>query len=210
MRILLFTDSLSLPRHQPEHCDHNSTWPELLRKEGHEVCLSAIGGATIKTLFKQTFYFKNTNYFDVIIVQCGIVDCAPRFVKNWELKILQRLPLLGRPLLRLLNKNHIRRIRKITYTRPKEFEHYLDSFVAEFSCPVWFVPILPARPAYEQELPGIQRNIEQFNQLISKNTSLSLDSFPPEGLMSDHHHLNELGHAFLKDLIIQKIKNELS
>jgi hypothetical protein len=209
MKGLLFTDSLSLPRTSPAVCEHDNTWPELMRKEGVEICLSASGGGTIRTLHKQTFYFKESTYFDVVIIQCGIVDCAPRFAKQWELKVLQSIPVAGKFFLRLLNRSWVRKIRNISYTKPTQFEHYLNAFESSFNCPVWFIPIIPASTAYEHELPGIQARIARYNALIMKHKHIDLSDFPAEGIMSDHHHLNAIGHAHIAGKIIDKIRHEL-
>lgn len=206
MKLLLFTDSLSLPRQTPESCEHKNTWPERLRVAGHEVCLSAIGGATIKTLEKQLFYFQNTTYFDAVIVQSGIVDCAPRFVKAWELKLLKSIPLLGKGLLSLLNRNSVRKLRGLTYTKTKTFDQSLSHFETAFKVPTLFIEIMPPNAAYEAQLPGISKNIQIFNSIISKrNHHISMVNFPQDGLMSDHHHLNEKGHAHLAEVVLQKL-----
>ncbi len=210
MRILIFTDSLSLPRSTPEVCHHNDTWPERLRKLGHEVCLSAIGGATIKTLFKQSFYFGNTGYFDLVIIQSGIVDCAPRFARQWEVKLLQSAPVFGKVLLKALNTNFIRGLRNITYTKPNTFKQFVDKFDASYTCPVWYIPILPASPAYEQRLPGVSKNIERFNQLLPAERIIDIKELTSNDLMSDFHHLNSKGHQVITKAIIQKIGNEVS
>jgi len=210
MRILIFTDSLSLPRSTPEVCHHSDTWPERLRKLGHEVCLSAIGGATINTLFKQTFYFGNTGYFDLVIIQSGIVDCAPRFARQWEVKLLQATPVFGKLMLSALNTNFIRGLRNITYTNPNAFKQFINKFDASYACPVWYIPILPASPAYEQRLPGVTKNITQFNQLLPAARMIEISKLTSNDLMSDFHHLNSTGHEVITNAIIQKIGDELS
>ena len=210
MKLLLFTDSLSLPRTEPEVCLHRDTWPELLRQQGHEVCLSAIGGATIKELYRQTFYYKKTTYFDAVIVQSGIVDCAPRFARRWEIKLLQQLPLIGKKVLQSLNNTRVRRIRKLTYTTPKTFDRYLSLFASHFSCPVYFLSIAPVLDAYEMQLPGIRDQVQRFNGLIENYPSIDLSDLPADGLMSDFHHLNTKGHRFLVEKITKQLSHGLS
>ncbi len=210
MRILIFTDSLSLPRSTPEICHHTDTWPERLQKLGHEVCLSAIGGATIKTLFKQSFYFGNAGYFDLVIIQSGIVDCAPRFARQLEVKLLQATPILGKLILNALNTNFIRGIRNITYTKPNTFKPFVDKFDTSYACPVCYIPILPASPAYEQRLSGVSKNIARFNQLFPAERIIDIKELTLNDLLSDFHHLNSNGHQVIMNAIIQKIGNELS
>ncbi len=205
-KLLIFTDSLSLPRTSPEVVTHRETWPEMLRTEGHEICLSAIGGATLKDLQKQLFYFQNDAYFDAVFVQSGIVDCAPRFVKKWELKILQSIPFLGRKILSCLNKNWVRQARNITYHSPRKFSQSVRTFEDAFSCPVVFLGILPATEAYENTLPGITKNIDTYNQILSSAKHfVSLNSIAADCIMSDHHHLNQKGHHFVKEKVCEKL-----
>jgi hypothetical protein len=210
MKILILPDSLSLPRSTPEICHHTDKWPERLRKLGHEVCLSAIGGATIKTLFKQTFYFGNTGYFDLVIIQSGIVDCAPPFARQREVKLLKATPVLGKTLHNALNTNFIRGIRDITYTIPNTFKEFVDKFDASYTCPVWYIPVLPASPAYEQRLPGVSKNIERFNQLLPAERIIDIKELTSNDLMSNFHHLYSKGNQVITNAIIQKIGNEAS
>ncbi|MBM3163982.1 MAG: SGNH/GDSL hydrolase family protein [Bacteroidetes bacterium] len=204
MRILVFSDSLSLPRSQPETCLHEQTWPELLRKQGHEVCLSAIGGATVQDLLKQTFYFQDRRYFDLVVVQCGIVDCAPRFAKRWELKILQALGKVGKCVIRLLNRKSVRNLRKLTYTSEKAFCDGIQRLENAFDAPVVFVEILPATSSYETQLPGVTKNIEAFNAILRSHRHISMKDIPETGIMSDHHHLSSEGHAYLVKNILNQ------
>lgn len=205
MRILVFSDSLSLPRSQPETCLHEQTWPELLRKKGYEVCLSAIGGATVKDLLKQTFYFQDRRYFDLVVVQCGIVDCAPRFAKRWELKILQSLGKFGSWGMKLLNRKSIRNLRKLTYTSEKNYREGIQRLENAFDTPVVFVEILPASSSYETQLPGVSKNIEVFNTILRSRRHISMKDIPTNGIMSDHHHLSAEGHAYLADRILNQL-----
>jgi hypothetical protein len=205
MRILVFSDSLSLPRQTPEVCLHFETWPELLRARGHEVCLCAQGGATVRDLTKQLFYFQDSAYFDAVIVQCGIVDSAPRFARRWEVKVLQKMGGIGRKIMSMINTSSVRKFRKITYTTPKDFQQFLVKWVKSFACPVIFVEILPVSAAYEQQLPGVLYNVEKFNTLLRAHAHISMRDMPDHCIMSDHHHLNKEGHAYLAARILEKI-----
>lgn len=69
---------------------------------------------------------------------------------------------------------------------------------------VFFIAIVPALSAYEKELPRISQNIQNYNHILQKNSSnyISLDELPNDGIMSDYHHINKIGHKF----IFNKIK----
>ena len=207
-RVLLLTDSVSLPREKPEHTKYRDTWPELLRKAGHEVIQCSIGGATSGDLLKQCFFYNGECFdVDVVIVQCGIVDCAPRFLTKIELKIFQSIPIIGKRIIRLMNKNWIRKIRKITYTKKAKYLQNIKSIENSFkNSAVYFLTIAPAHKEYETILNGVTKNILDYNELLVKNVkSIDINGVEKEGIMSDFHHLNEKGHLFICERIINQL-----
>lgn len=209
LQLLVLTDSVSLPREHPEHTYYKNSWPELLRKEGHNVIQCSIGGATITDLVKQCFYYNEKCFeIDVVLVQCGIVDCAPRFLKRSELKLLQSLPVVGKKLITALNKNWVRKLRKITYTPSKKYIEGVKAIQTAFkNSNVLFLEIAPAHQNYEKALTGITKNIHLYNALLAANSStIKLDGVEKEGMMSDYHHFNEAGHRF----VFNQIKKALN
>ena len=201
-RILLLTDSLSLPRSKPEICTLEQTYPELLRSANYIVCTVAIGGARSTDLLKQIFYFEGMT-FDYIFIQSGIVDCTPRFLTQIELKILRSIPWIGNRIIGLLNKNWIRNFRAITYTPPKKYAHNIQKFIAGFpKQKVFFIGILPANITYEQVVKNVTKRINQYNSILSNTGNyISMKNIPSAGIMSDHHHLTPLGHAYIFETI---------
>lgn len=206
--ILLFTDSLSLPRTSPETCTFDKTWPELLRKNGYSVCQIAIGGATSTELLKQTFYFQSPkSEFDYVIIQSGIVDCTPRFAGKNELKLIKSIPVLGKYLLQGMNKQWVRNLRHITYVKPSKFKKNMQQFIDLFpTSSILFLSILPANSDYEKKVHGISKRLNEYNTLLSETGKyINLDAIPREGIMSDFHHLNEKGHAYVLQSILHKL-----
>ncbi len=67
-KILVITDSLGLPRKDPEECLYENTWPILLKKNGFIIHQVSIGGATIDQLYRQVAYHKLFNP-DIVIIQ---------------------------------------------------------------------------------------------------------------------------------------------
>lgn len=201
-RILLLTDSLSLPRSKPEFCSLDKTYPELLRRANNFVCNIAIGGASSTDLVKQIFYFEGMT-FDYIFIQSGIVDCTPRFLKRTELKVLRSIPIIGNNIIGILNKKWIRNIRTITYTTPKKYKENIQKFIDGFpNQKVYFIGILPGNIAYEQSVKNITKRINQYNSILKNSGNyISMENIPNEGIMSDHHHLTEVGHAYIFETI---------
>jgi len=204
-KILIFTDSLGLPRAYPEVTLFEETWPELFRRnypqlELHKVCL---GGATTKEILGQIDYHKLFNP-DLVIVQVGIVDCAPRFLTRKELLFMRLLP-FSKYILKSLNNKNVKRIRGVTYTSKKQFKSNIEKINKSFDCKVVFIGILPASFHYENQLPGVIKNITDYNHLLSQYEFLDTNGFPQEGIMSDYHHLNPLGNQILFESLKTKL-----
>lgn len=202
MIVLILTDSLSLPR-QYENIivEYQNTYPFLLRKEFESIDFIhiGIGGATIKTLLDQCNYQKYSNP-DLVILQCGIVDCAPRAFNIYERKITEKLNLIKflKPYTSILRK-----YRKIQYTKPNNYKKHLISISNMFSkSKVVALEILPASKAYEKKVPGISSEIKRYNEIQREIiTTINNDDFNQNGLLPDLFHLNKDGHH----LIFKKI-----
>ena len=92
IKILVFSDSLGLPRNTPQAVNWEETWVQLLSKI-YCVEYCAIGGAKVSDLSRQISYYKIFNP-DIVIVQSGIVDCAPRALTEFEKQIIERFAIL--------------------------------------------------------------------------------------------------------------------
>src|SRR5687768_9305673 len=112
-RCLILTDSLGLPREEPEVLNYEDTWPYLIRKyHSLEVIQASIGAATSTDLMTQVFYYKNTRP-DIVLVQCGIVDLTPRAFLPYELSLFKKFRVSKFMLNRITkNKNLVKRIRR--------------------------------------------------------------------------------------------------
>lgn len=207
--ILVLGDSLALPRLTPDFCPYDSTWPELLRKDGHRVIQVSIGGATSHDLNAQagTYYKLETMPIDLVIIQSGIVDCAPRFAHKFELKIYQSIPLIGKGIISMLNRNWVRKLRNITYMKPKKYRQNIQKMIRQYHPkPVFLLGILPALSGYEKQLPGISKNTAIYNAILKSNPNfIDLQGMPENGIMSDFHHLNAVGHAFIYEQLTKVI-----
>jgi lysophospholipase L1-like esterase len=204
VRILILSDSLPLPRVKPESCFYEDTWPELIRQANiiHQV---SIGGATSSDLYRQCPYHVSFNP-DVVIIQVGIVDCSPRFLTKTEQEVIKKIPVLGKELIRLMNKRWIRRTRSLTYTRIQLFKNNIQSMIQYFKnsrCIV--IGILPSNSQYEHQLPGATKNINLYNKVLEEvgASFISLKDIPKHGVMTDHHHLNSVGHKYISDEILR-------
>jgi lysophospholipase L1-like esterase len=211
-KILILADSPSLPRLHPEICEYEDTWPYLLKMDFlvHQV---SIGGATISDLVRQMEYHKMVKP-DFIILQCGIVDCAPRALSLFELELVKRIWGLRSILLPFIKRNNkwIRKVRKATNTDPFLFKKELTKLLALNSKTKFLgVGILQANSEYEEIVPGISVHVAQYNKILvdalGKNF-ISLDQLDRSGIMSDHIHLNKAGQLAVFNKIASFLKSE--
>lgn len=209
MKILILTDSLALPRNNPENCAFEDTWPILLRKNHREIHQVSIGAATSSILLKQVTYQKIFNP-NVVILQVGIVDCAPRFMTNRELNFTDALGVLGKSIRYLFNQKWIRKIRNISYVKENDFKNNIIELQKKIECPIIAIGILPASVEYEKILPGVTKKIQLYNSILEQNFKYFVNSdeiLDLNGIMTDHHHLNKRGHYFLSQRIEQLLQN---
>ncbi len=210
-RIVLFTDSLALPRKVPEMTSIEDTYPYLLKKN-FDVYQFSKGGCLISELLEQTFYYSQYRP-DYVILQCGIVDCAPRAF-SWSEESFLRLTRIGRLLRKAISititTKRIRNFRRKSWTELKSFECLCNAFVNQFDgIPVYALSILPATSEYELQVPGISKKIKEYNIVLSRvfgDRLIDLSGIPVEGIMSDHHHLTQEGHIYVYESIMDKLK----
>ena len=208
-RLLVLGDSLSLPRLQPEFCGFEDTWPNLLKQQYliHQVSL---GGGTISDLFRQVEYHKAFSP-DIVVLQSGIVDCAPRALGIFELEFISKIWGLRAVLLPLVKKysRSLRRLRNKTYTSPKIFSRKLNQIKAAFpNSQLVVISILPPCPEYEKIVPGVSNRIKQYNAIlheVSSENFISLDGIGRKLIMSDFIHLNRGGQLFVYEKIMARL-----
>jgi len=161
----------------------------------YEFIHQGYGGATIRELLQHTSYFERTLDPVLVIMQSGVVDCAPRALTRIEQHAVANLPILKRLLVPLVKRYGplLRRFRKITYTSPGNFAKYVDDFEKRFDNVVW-LGIVPSTPEWEKRVIGIGRQIELFNAILARHRFIPTDNLDEQDMMSDHHHPNASGH----------------
>lgn len=213
-RIVLFTDSLAMPREEPEVTFYEDTYPSLL-KNNYEVFQFSKGGGLMNEFVEQTFYYNQYNP-DIIILQIGIVDCGPRAFSKLEEDFFKSNRLF-RFIRRIISKTglskKIRNIRRLSWTSSKAYRRGCEFFITKFpNSKVFALSIVPTSSEYEKQVPGISKKIENYNKILKdvfKQNLINLDSIPAEGIMSDHHHLTKVGHQYVYEKIIEKIHDNI-
>jgi acyl-CoA thioesterase I len=235
--VRVYGDSLGMPRISAGVPFYRS-YSELLRAALDElfptqkVCVynRSRGGFSILTFWDD--YRQDSIYFGslggILVLQLGIVDCAPRPVPERVRRIIARLPLpLRDAVVRFLHHNRARLLRSGLSWRlvnPKRFAatycDWLRAATQEFDR-IYVLNIAPTIPKMEAHSPGLTASIELYNQIIADtvdqvgNQKIVLVDVhsgilkSPGGIASlitqdDGHHITSEGHRLYARMIAEK------
>ena len=211
-KVLVITDSLGFPRDTPELVRYDETWIAILKRRFNSIDFihCGRGGATIRELFQHSFYYHTTLQPALVLIQSGIVDCAPRALTVIEQQVIQRLPIVGAYLSSLARRYapYLRRRRRISFTSPPAFEDYIGDFEKAFESIYW-IGILPADDDYEKKINGITEAIGKYNAKLRERCFIPTDDFDRGDIMSDFHHLSVAGHQRLAVKIAEVINRKM-
>ena len=203
-KIVILTDSVALPR---AHSKGLVMWEQTylhklkIQLKDYEVINLSLGGGSIKDIRNQINYFKVLNPVCVIL-HCGIVDAAPRAFGRIEMNIISKMRLsrLTKPLVSFLRK-----YRSHHYANPQEFERLLLEIKEEFDAPNFLaIGIIPSCEDYEKLLPNVTACIDVYNNILAAHCNfISMVEIPRQGILEDHHHINEIGHDFILEKVVE-------
>ena len=205
MRALLLSDSMALPREE-----FSSDFPCYLGiLERKFKCVEfyslSLGKATLPDLVNQ--YDRYYQYFnpDIVIIHCGIVDCAPRALKKWEQHLLGGFPLLGKKVHKY--REQLRRFRNISYTSQTQFKYLLDYLQSKLGNNLVAISIAPPTAGYQKKIEGIIERVDAYNTLLKRiGNYVDLSEMPESCIGSDDYHFNHLGHEF----VAQKLEKTIN
>jgi lysophospholipase L1-like esterase len=238
--IRVYGDSLAMPR-EGERIAMHETFPELLRAKCEErlpgvvvhVANRSRGAATISSAFE--LYVHDSGFFgpgtDVLIIQIGIVDCAPRPIPRWLKKTIGIFPgRVQRPIIDFLHNNR-RRIQGSGFvfreTPPKRFAaeyRRLLQRAARECRHVYVINMPPTTAEMDAHSPGFAGAILRYNdilgglvrELAAPNVHL-IDVYRAvterqDGLVTfvnqrDGHHITHAGHDLYAELIFDDIRS---
>lgn len=213
-KIIIIGDSLSFDR--PDELAHEERWPQLLRGGLSEVLIEnkSRGASTTQRLAGESL--NGLQPGDAIIVQLGIVDCAPRLLSKIESKIIGRLPsFLRKGLISLTKKNRIQNSKR-AYVNPVSFERNLVQFLDRTKgFNVFYIKILPAGSKFLSSNPDVFKSISQYNNIVdslkmsfSNVNLIELDKVNIDDYtLTDGYHLNAAGHQLIYQCLMTEIRS---
>ncbi len=225
-----------MPRERDE-IPYFKTYPELLRLDLEQreskkrvfLYNRSRGGASVVSLWRD--YQQDRGYFgptrgNLLIIQCGIVDCAPRPIPQFLRKIIARLPnRIQSPVVRFLHDYRSTLLHigfSWRYTKPEVFrftlERWLSAASQDFQS-VYIFNIAPTTIEVDAHSPGLSDSIEQYNGLIYRvlrsvsannlslldiNTAIKRSGIANLINAKDGHHITLEGHALYSQMIIDE------
>jgi acyl-CoA thioesterase I len=172
-KIIIVTDSVSMPRAEIRY---EETWIHLLRKEfPHYDIIDRPGrGSTSTRLVTEggggvdllEMYMP-----DIVILQLGMADCAPRLFnkRGLEYRIVSRtLPAWARRRYIDWVKKHRVRDPGVTEVPPEEFRANISAFfrrAQSIGARVLIIPILPPIDLQVRKSPHVAVNVERYNAI---------------------------------------------
>ncbi|HNQ77846.1 MAG TPA: SGNH/GDSL hydrolase family protein [Acidobacteriota bacterium] len=234
----IYGDSLSLPRpfegieYGEEYCLLAGTEIESILGRKIKVYNRSFGGATVERLSKQ--FRDDRNYLGdggIVVIQCGVVDCAPRPLPSLMRRALGYFPgIVRKPVVKFLHDNRALILKKGLGTRltsPSKFGKRLRAWIEEASAShdmVLVINIAPTNQKTEDHSPGFSASINRYNEIIRAavssvgranvvqvdvNRAISdeingLDTFVNAG---DGHHITRKGHILYGKALSREVGN---
>lgn len=195
-------------------------WPDLLRERlapRVAVRQCSVGGAPITEIVAALMADAAQNPHDAVVLQAGIVDCAPRPLRPSERALLGRIPgeWLRRRLIALVHDHRARIIgwRSLVQTTPlPQFAAAAQRVAAACSGrPLAVLPILPVTDAISRRNPRLGGEIDAYNAALRAAAPAARHFRAPEifgalrpediAIAPESVHLNERGHACVADAV---------
>jgi len=216
-KVLCVTDSLGLPRPGVEY---GETWVELLRQEFPDVRILTRSerAATTNTL-REPDSLENFDP-DVAITQLGVTDCAPRYFRKVERRLLRAIPSEARSYYMSFWKKLRRRRKHRRYITTTEFRsnlhHYYEK-TADADCPTISILIAPPTAEFIEKNPKIDESIATFNDIYQDVAAeydhvtivQPFEDIDVEHVMVDEHHPNPDGHRLIYERVSAALETVL-
>lgn len=213
-KILVISASEAVPRHEPDVTYWEDTYPYLLRSD-YCVYQHSIGGARVDELDDACLAYLRQFRPDIVLLHCGLVDCAPRAYKWIEERIFEnyRFPRRVRNLIsRTITTRKLRAKRRVVYTPINHYRACVEEIRDTFpSAQVYGIGILPPSEKYEEVNPGVTANVQKYNEVLQSvfgNRYIDISEIPADGIMSDLQHFSASGHQYIYNQIMKALNGK--
>ncbi|MFM2225829.1 MAG: hypothetical protein RJA07_2031 [Bacteroidota bacterium] len=207
-KITIIGDSLAGER--PDGLSKENRWPQMLAASlGNNFLIINLSKGSSTTNRIAEIRKQSIRDSAILIIQLGIVDCAPRYFSWLENKFLNRLPVfLRKEIIAFVKKSRIQSADR-AYVKPEKFEKNLANLNINFKGEIFYIKVLEAGKKYSTTNPLISKYIEQYNLLIDKAASNNSNfktikigaEIVDQLTFEDGYHLNQIGHKFVAQKI---------
>jgi lysophospholipase L1-like esterase len=168
-------------------------------------------------------YMKESCYF---VIHIGICDCAPRVFSRRQNLMLQKMPLIGKPIINFKSKyrRFFTKNFPMVYVSKKDFGTKFDLlirtiFAKTSAQKVFVVNIADTTNENKYRSYGFEKNLNEYNTIIKDVTSrfgdrvdvfdtYSLTIKRPELLWEDGIHIKEEAHDLIAQYLYDRIKED--
>jgi hypothetical protein len=215
--ILIVGDSLGLPR---ENISYDKTWPFKLTSSLQDYhIISKLQRALTTVMINSGVLFDWLEFYTPsdVILQVGIVDCSPRYIKNGGLlmKLIGISPSFIKSNIWKLIKRFGNRSSKNADVSVEDFEKNLLKYINR--CEkikverIFLIKIAKSGTAMIKQSPQVLKQIELYNKVIDKIGDVKqncivipeLANADDTYFLEDGYHLNEYGNEQLFKGIIK-------
>lgn len=207
--ILCIGDSLGLPRVELKY---KRTWFHLLNEQfmpSYELIPLFKYGMTTDDLFHKNGDVIGLNYYaDYIIIQLGIVDCAPRYIKDSSIqaRIISKFPKVISSFIwkKIKAKGRKKEYAKVSIEKFKSnMQNFYSRIIRNGTQKVFLLSIAKPTQAFIINNPKIEEAVNSFNNTLEELTYENKNLFlvkelesKPEYYIEDGYHLN--GHGAME------------
>jgi len=228
MKVLCIGDSLALPGHgncfeDTWFCKLQQAYPQFLfasyfrRAVTTHILISEGGGDTVFPGGADCLEFYLP---DIVVLQLGIVDCAPRYLKQSSIfhKVLERMPARPKNFIYGIIKKVKKRSSKNADILPDQFFHYLEVYLKRCQKnnvkKVIIIKICTPDERMTVKSPEIIKSIQEYNRIIDQMESTfdfvtTIDPLNAEhssDIYDDGYHPNPQGNQ----LVFEEIKKAIN
>jgi hypothetical protein len=216
-KFLIITDSISNPRHFPisDITELEETYPYIIREYYKDSSFWQIsfGNITSEQLFSQVIGYLSHWNPDIIIIQCGIVDCRPEAFTEFQKTVINRF---SGPFFRYIKKyvfhpTLIKR-RQVYRVSKRSFRKTSKKIQMLFEHSKIFWLEISANAGYENSRPGVQHRIKEYNEIIQNIynddfISINEEILKTDGFSVDNLHWNNRAHKAVANILLERINS---
>ena len=219
-RVLCISDSLGMPR---PSVDYSQTWIAMLRAQIQQIDFIGLGRRSGTTdMLSESNYGEYLWYYkpDEIILQLGICDCSPRYMRTTSLmyRLMRNVPRGIQTVFWRTYKTFVKRSLKRTDVPLSRFKQNLENYLIQCKAAgvsrVICIKIATPGPAMLKANPLVEESVQRYNavydtlaQAYDFVTAIGPLHIGEDKYYVDGYHANALGMAIVADEIIQVFAN---